>query len=86
MTADETLEQRVERLERLLKEDPRATPLLLTDETWIGAYRPVSKVGTSKGLILTGELKEAGYAEGDNVIVLVLRKGADPFRKNTEME
>lgn len=41
---------------------------------WLKASKPVRRIGGSRALILTDELKEAGYGEGDDVTVMILRK------------
>ena len=44
---------------------------------WLKASKPVRRIGGSKHLILTDELKKAGYADGEDVTVMILRKGSE---------
>ena len=50
---------------------------------WLKASKPVRRIGGSRALILTDELKEAGYGDGDDVTVMILRKRYDPDGKAT---
>ena len=48
---------------------------------WLEASKAGRRIGGSRALILTDELEEAGYADGEDVTVMILRKGSDTSDK-----
>ena len=78
MTARMDMGRTMGRLGPLLRTGVPSPARESTSDPWLVASKQVSRVGGSRVLILTDELKETGYDYGDDVTVMILRRGYDP--------